>query len=243
MLLTSAGLQVEAMKIALDGLMNRPVARSRVAFVTTAATAQPGPHDWLITEINRVYAMGWTEFSLLELAGLPKPIALDRLARVDVLYVTAGNAYHLARTIADSDLGADLINLLHDRVYVGASAGSMMFAKDMTRRMTAVFGDDDEFYQAAGRRAVSPFNLFDWFLVPHTDPETWDPSVADRVDCPGPDRPGTPGEPAQPAPHRPRRPTDQRRDPPMTHPGRLRDQPRTDHLDGIGPPAQHDHRE
>jgi dipeptidase E len=184
MLLTSAGLQVEAIYAALDGLMGRPVARSRVAFVSTAATAQPGPHDWLVTEINRVYAMGWAEFNLLELAGLPTPIALDRLARVDVLYVTGGNAYHLARTIADSDLGADLINLLNDRVYIGASAGSMMFAQDLTRRMTAVFGEDDEFYQAAGRRAISPFDLFDWFLVPHADPDTWDPSVADRVGCP-----------------------------------------------------------
>lgn len=119
---------------------------------------------------------------------------LPRLPRHDVTHdtqdVSGGRSAeavvvdHLARTLTDSGLGADLINLLHDRVYVGVSAGSMVFARKLTRRLTAAFGEDDEFYQLAGRRAVSPFDLFDWFLVPHADRETWDPRVADRVGCP-----------------------------------------------------------
>jgi dipeptidase E len=183
MLLTSAGVSTALLVATLRELVGQPLDGARVVMVTTAATAQPGPHDWLVEDINRTHGLGWAQFSMLEPAGLPVPVVLDRLAAADVIYVTGGNGYHLARTIEDTGLAAGLLELLTDRVYVGASAGSMLFTDDFTTRLTSVFGTDDDLYQAAGHRHVSPVSLFEWMLLPHAHPGAFD-GIADRIGCP-----------------------------------------------------------
>lgn len=62
----------------------------------------------------------------------------------------------------------------------------------MTRRLTqrltalraAAAAADDELYQLNDRKPVSPFDLFDWFVLPHVDFACWDPLPAARLGCP-----------------------------------------------------------
>jgi dipeptidase E len=170
MLLTSAGLVNAALEAALRDLLARDFATANVVVVTTASTATTGRMDWHVTELNRLYQLGWAQFNVLELNGLPRPMVLDRLETADAIYVGGGNAYHLAHSIVGNDLAEPLLDMLARKVYVGASAGSMIFTRDFTAHMVALFGGDDELYRRAGRVEVSPFNLFDWYLYPHGRP-------------------------------------------------------------------------
>ena len=53
--------------------------------------------DWV------VHGLGWREFHILELNGLPRQMVLDRLLHADVIYVEGGRHYHLARSITGND--------------------------------------------------------------------------------------------------------------------------------------------
>lgn len=68
MLLTSAGVTTDRLCSTLDDLVGRPFAEAAVAMVVTAATADAGPHDWLVRDINRMYGLGWARF---QIAGGP----------------------------------------------------------------------------------------------------------------------------------------------------------------------------
>lgn len=146
MLLTSAGITNHSIRTALRDLVGQDFANTRVVMVTTASTAVAGHLDWHVTELNRVYGLGWAEFNVLEFNGLPRAIVAERLESADVIYMAGGNAYHLVRSIVNNDLGDQILDLLERTVYVGASAGSMIFSKDFTRRKVELFGDQDDLY-------------------------------------------------------------------------------------------------
>lgn len=127
LLLTSAGLRNETLRQALRDLLGKPFASANIVYVPTAATAEPGDHGWVVAGLNRLHGLGWREFGILELNGLPRQMVLDRLQRADVIYAEGGNHYHLARSITGNGLADGFLQALHDRVYVGVSAGSMIF--------------------------------------------------------------------------------------------------------------------
>ncbi len=69
--------------------------------------------------MNRLHGLGWREFDVLELNGLPRQMVLDRLLHADVIYVEGGSHYHLARSITGNDLADGFLEVLESRVYVG----------------------------------------------------------------------------------------------------------------------------
>jgi dipeptidase E len=167
MLLTSNGLRNEALRSALADLLGKPFRSARVVFVPTASVATAGDHGWLVEDLNRLHGLRWREFNVLELNGLPGPEVLARLRRADVIYVEGGNHYHLANSITANGLAAEMADLLESKVYVGVSAGSMIFSRNLSERTGEAFGEQDDLRILNGTRACSPFGLFDWYLKPH----------------------------------------------------------------------------
>ena len=134
MLLTSNGLRNEALRSALADLMGKPFGGARVVFIPTASVATSGDHGWLIEDLSRLHGLGWRELNVLELNGLPGPLVLERLRRADVIYCEGGNHYHLANSITVNGLAAEMAGLLESKVYVGVSAGSMIFSRNLSER-------------------------------------------------------------------------------------------------------------
>ena len=167
MLLTSNGLRNEALKSALADLLGKPFGSARVVFVPTAAVATGGDHGWLVEALSRLHGLRWREFNVLELSGLPGPLVRERLRHADVIYVEGGNHYHLARSIGANGLAAELAGLLETKVYVGVSAGSMIFSRNLSERTGEAFGEQDDLRILDGAAAASPLGLFDWYLKPH----------------------------------------------------------------------------
>lgn len=189
MLLTSAGLQNDTLKSALADLVGKRFAAARLVFIPTASVATAGDHGWVIEDLSQLHGLGWREFNILELNGLPGPMVAERLRRADVIYVEGGNHYHLANSM--TRVAPEMADILESKVYVGVSAGSMIFSRNLSPRTGEAFGEQDDLRILGEAPARSPFGLFDWYLKPHMNSRdfpnrtpAWFKKAAARLDCP-----------------------------------------------------------
>ncbi|MGW4730548.1 Type 1 glutamine amidotransferase-like domain-containing protein [Streptomyces shenzhenensis] len=184
LLLTSAGLRNETLRDALRDMLGKPFGSANIVYVPTASMAESGDHGWLLADMNRLHGLGWREFDVLELNGLPRRLVRDRLLHADVMYVGGGNHYHLARSITGNDLADGFLEALAGRVYVGLSAGSMIFSRNLTEHSADVIGDTADLHVLDAATVKSPFGRFDWYLKPHLyspDFPERDDAWADRI--------------------------------------------------------------
>jgi dipeptidase E len=184
LLLTSSGLRNETQREALRDLLGKPFASANIVYIPTASVAEPGDHGWIVTELTRLHGLGWREFDFLELNGLPQQMVLDRLMHADVIYVEGGSHYHLARSITGNGLAGGFLEALESRVYVGVSAGSMIFSRNLTAHSADVIGDAADLHVLGATTVEPPFGLFDWYLKPHLDSPEFpgrDDAWADRI--------------------------------------------------------------
>jgi dipeptidase E len=181
LLLTSAGLRNETLRQALRDLLQKPFASTNVVYVPTASVAEPGDHGWFVADLNRVYGLGWHEFHILEVGGLPRQMVLDRLMRADLIYVQGGNQYHLARSITGNGLADGFLEALQDRVYVGVSAGSMIFSRNLDERSAEVIGDTADLHVLAATTLEPPLGC-----STGTSSRTWTRRTSRSATMPGP---------------------------------------------------------
>lgn len=179
MLLTSNGIRNESLRSALADLVGKRFAAARLVFIPTAAVAAPGEHRWFIDDLSQLHGLRWREFDILELNGLPRQMVLGRLLHADVIYVEGGSHYHLARSITGNGLADGLLKALEDRVYVGVSAGSMIFSRNLNERSASVIGDAADLHVLGATTLDPPLGLFDWYLKPHL----YSPDFPERGDA------------------------------------------------------------
>lgn len=167
LLLTSSGLRNEALQDALRDMLGKPFGSANLVYVPTASVAEPGDHGWFVADMGQLHGLGWQEFDVLELNGLPRPMVLDRIRHADVVYVGGGSHYHLARSITGNNLADGILKALESQVYVGASAGSMIFSRNLTKHSADIIGDAADLHVLGATTVEPPFGLFDWYLKPH----------------------------------------------------------------------------
>ncbi|WP_189856699.1 Type 1 glutamine amidotransferase-like domain-containing protein [Streptomyces poonensis] len=191
LLLTSGGLRNETLREALRDMLGKPFGSANIVYIPTASVAESGDHGWFVADINRLHGLGWREFDVLELNGLPQKTVLDRLLRADVVHVGGGNHYHLARSITGNDLAEGFLRALESRVYVGVSAGSMIFSRNLTEHSADVIGDAGDLHALGATTVEPPFGLFDWYLKPHLyspdfpeRDDAWADRIVERADFP-----------------------------------------------------------
>ncbi|WP_341927484.1 Type 1 glutamine amidotransferase-like domain-containing protein [Nocardioides psychrotolerans] len=168
LLLTSGGVTNPRIRSALDDLLGKPVAESHALVVPTAQWGHPmcGPgsvRGLVAAEptFRHFTGLGWASLGVLELTALPT-IGADRwvpwVREADVLLVDGGDATYLCHWMRASGL-ADLLPSLHDTVWVGVSAGSMV----MTPRIGELFV---EWPSAVDDRTLG---VVDFSIFPHLD--------------------------------------------------------------------------
>jgi dipeptidase E len=191
MLLTSAGIRNEILRSALTDLVGKPLEQASVVFIPTASVAAAGDHGWFVEDLTRLHGLGWRELDILELNGLPRRMVLERLQHADVIYAEGGNHYHLANSIIVNGLAAAMAAAVESKVYVGVSAGSMIFSRHLSQKTGEAFGEREDLRILGEVRARSPFGLFDWYLKPHLNspgfPErtpVWFEEAAAKLDFP-----------------------------------------------------------
>lgn len=164
MLLTSGGLDHEPIRQSMLDLLGQPVEQSRIVVMVDAYLPFPGDKGGLLDHLARLRQMGWAEFDVLSLLATPAHLAEQRLREADVIYAYGGSNHWLAHAWRSSGLHALLPELLESAVYVGMSAGSMIFS---TLHEAAVSALDDQEEVDLFRLDHVALPLFDWFVVTH----------------------------------------------------------------------------
>src|SRR5437764_2497856 len=168
-LLTSAGVKNASIYDALVDLLGKPIAESSALVIPTAAYAMPGGAGmaWRIisgSAATPLCELGWKSLGVLELSALPsidEELWVPMVQETDALLVGGGDPLYLCYWMRQSGL-ADLLPTLHEAVYVGVSAGSLVMAPNV--------GEDFVGWKppTGGDRALG---LVDFSLFPHLDHE------------------------------------------------------------------------
>jgi dipeptidase E len=178
MLLTSNGISNALIRDALIDLLGKPIADSRVVVVIDAILGFPGDSSTLVEHLERLRSFGWAEFDVASLFAGPRELVESRLRSADVILGYGGSNLWLAHAWKATGLAPVLAQLLEEKVYVGWSAGSMIFPR-LLGRWPEDF-DDQEELDLFGLDEVAPVvPLFDWFFLAHLGAD-WLPAGAEE---------------------------------------------------------------
>ncbi len=176
MLLTSHGLRNAAIRDALTELLGMPTPDARIAVVIDAILPFPDDKSTFLGHLNDLHGLGWAEFDVVSLLAGHRPLVEERLRSADVILAYGGSNVWLAHAWTSTGLAELLPELLEQKVYVGWSAGSMIFS---ARQAAAVAAFEDDEVERFGLGGTAPaVELFDWFLMPHLGAE-WAPEQDD----------------------------------------------------------------
>jgi len=155
LLLTSAGIKNTSIHDALVDLLGKPIAESSALCIPTAAYGHPmaGPGAaWRFISGREprtpMCELGWKSLGVLERTALPsinEELWVPMVQEIDALLVNGGDPLYLCHWMRQSGL-ADLLPSLHDTVYVGLSAGSLVMTprigEDFVRWTPPTGGDE-----------------------------------------------------------------------------------------------------
>ncbi len=168
LLLTSAGITNPSIHDALVELLGKPIAESDALCIPTAAygsahSTPAGPWRFISGRSEQpMTELGWRSLGVLELTALPST-GSDRwvqwVRETDALLANGGDALYLCHWMRESGL-ADLLPSLHETVWVGFSAGSMV----MTPRIGVDFVGWEP--PAGGDETLG---VVDFSIFPHVD--------------------------------------------------------------------------
>jgi dipeptidase E len=167
LLLTSGGVSNQSIRAALTDMLGKPVAESTALCIPTAMYGMPGTAVMTWRQIagqtpTPMVELGWKSVGMLELTALPSIDEQDWVPLVretDALLVCGGDVLYLHHWMRESGL-ADLFPSLHDTVYVGLSAGSMVAAPHVGQEFVGWKPP------AEGDRALG---MVDFSIFPHLD--------------------------------------------------------------------------
>jgi dipeptidase E len=168
-LLTSAGIKNTSIHNALLDMLGKPIAESNALCIPTAGYGHPQVKPfraWRFISGQEpecpMCELGWKSVGVLELTALPsieKERWISWVREADVLLVNGGDALYLCHWMQQSGL-ADLLPSLHDMVWVGLSAGSMV----MTPRIGKSFVG-----WKSPTGSDSTLGIVDFSIFPHLD--------------------------------------------------------------------------
>lgn len=162
----SGSRQNEVVRGALLDLIGKPFGESRIVVVIDAILPFPGSKATLLRHLTDYQALGWAEFDVLSLHAGPRSLVESRLRSADVVFGYGGSNHWLAHSWHATGLAPVLRDLLDEKVYLGVSAGSMIFSTQHAAAVDAL--DDHDEVRMLGLDSVGPaLPLFDWYVVPH----------------------------------------------------------------------------
>jgi len=192
LLLTSSGITNDSIKKALVDLLGKPISESTALFIPLAIYAYPQgiKHGWKF--IKGWGDLGWKTLGILELTalpGLPRELWLPQIEETDTIIVGGGNKFYLSYWMEKSGLFGLLPQLLErGKVYVGASAGSMMLTSelnfDQNRLRESGIYYDDEFNEQMPTSAGSAktLGIVDFVIRPHLNADYFPQANLENVE-------------------------------------------------------------
>jgi dipeptidase E len=192
LLLTSSGITNDSIQKALIDLLGKPIRESIALFAPTAIYAYPQGTKAAWQQAKKLGDLGWKDFGILELTALPnisRDVWLAQVEEADALIIGGGNKFYLSHWMGKSGL-FDLLPQLLERgkVYVGASAGSMMMTAGLNFdhdrfKKTGIYHDDEfneDMPAAAG--STKTLGLVDFVIRPHLEADYFPQTSLENVE-------------------------------------------------------------
>ncbi len=164
LLLTSNGLCNKTIADQFIKMIGKPIDEAVIAFIPTAANIVSGDKKWLVDDLYNIAKLEPKVLDIVDISTLPKELWLPRLESVDVLFFSGGNSYYLMYWIMKSGLQKLLPGLLHNKLYAGISAGSIVATKSL------LFSSDNKkdlvkkYYNYDSEESLS---FVDFYVRPH----------------------------------------------------------------------------
>jgi len=179
MLLTSEGVHNDLIRQKLIDLLGKPVEEASIVAVIDAILPFGGDNTKTLADLQQMRSLGWKEFDLLSLFAGPTALVESRLRSADVIFCYGGSNHWLSHAWTSTGLAPVLAELIDEKVYLGWSAGSMIFSRRQAQSVEA-FYDRDEVAMFELESVAPAVPLFDWLVICHRGAE-WQPQVTDEV--------------------------------------------------------------
>ncbi len=167
LLLTSGGLANDSIANALFDLVGKPPEDTTVVFVPTASNVEAGDKDWLINDLLNLKKQNFKSIEITDISAVDEKIWRPSFERADVLFFEGGNTYHLMKWLNKSGLTKLLPELLEDKVYVGASAGSIVASSDLSLKLSQLIYEED----IMETEETKGLDFIDFYFIPHLNSE------------------------------------------------------------------------
>ncbi len=167
LLLTSGGITNKSIANALFELTGKKPEDTTIVFIPTASNVESGDKDWLINDLVNLQKQNFKSIEITDISAVDEKIWKPSLERADVLFFEGGNTYHLMRWINKSGLSTLLPDLLKDKVYVGASAGSVVTNVDLALKLSQIIYEED----MLETEELDGLNFVDFYFLPHLNSE------------------------------------------------------------------------
>lgn len=164
LLLTSAGVSTPSIRKALDDLNENTPANSKVGFIPTPALVEPGNKDWFINQCNQLQDTGYQWIDYVDISSDYVDWKI-RLEECDIIYLSGGSTFFFLQQIRKSKFDEWVHENLENKVFVGASAGSIV----MTPTIELVSFEDFDDNSIVGIDDLSALNLVDFEVYVHSN--------------------------------------------------------------------------
>jgi dipeptidase E len=165
LLLTSAGISNGSIEVEMWRLLGGRKKGLRLLFCTTASNYEGGDmKDWVVEDLAQFRDLGF-EIDVCDINGVEEGRLLQRFEWADVFFFEGGNSQWLSNSIDKLAMKEELVRLLQTRVWIGASAGSVVLCPTVLNSAQDLFDENIDYLPAEG------LGLVDFQFVPHLNNE------------------------------------------------------------------------
>lgn len=134
LLLTSCGLATEGIQNKFMSFFDKDIQEVRAVFIPTAANSADAI-EVLPKCMNDLLKCGITKENI-NVYDLHIPMIIDDLMQYDVMYICGGDPQYLLERINENKFNETLkVFIQNNKVVVGVSAGSMIFANNLSKNL------------------------------------------------------------------------------------------------------------
>ena len=152
-----------------ERMLGKPRGEISMAVINEASAMEFGDHRWAITALSDLAATFGGSIEIVHLLALQPEKIRERVAAADMLFVLGGNTEWLKTVFDKSGFTKILPEILHDKLYVGSSAGSMILGhRPSYKNQVKAYGESECF-------GVERYlDLVDFSILPHFHAEYLD---------------------------------------------------------------------
>ena len=165
LVLTSGGISNKSIENELRNIIGKDFKGLKMLFCTTASNYEGGDmNEWLIEDLITLRNLGFI-IDVCDINGISIENFIHRFEWADVFYFEGGNTQWLRKCINSSGLEEHLKELLETRIWIGASAGSIVLCPTVYNSCQELF---DEYVKEFPEDGLG---LVDFQLIPHLNSE------------------------------------------------------------------------